>query len=455
MPVIALAQEVTPSTQLTFSSGPQAESAQLPATTQSFSAASIVCSAALLPSVGSREVRTIPKPQPKRQLELERSSLSEHIKNRDLQWFKAQQAAARNSNIASPVVDPAAQPGTLVLLNDVAEVPAAEKLKPSRMPGRRYPRPPPSGLITTSQPAAAEIIHRSSTLTRAPAPVDIRQPNEEKIVRAVADLTISDPQPENTPRDSETHPSDAPENIALDVTTSSLKKNTVLMAPKKPPATPSGHVGVDKREFLQANFTRFGGNISIIKYLRGLGPARKTPNITLNFSDSQYFHIAQWTKSKRTKSSLTSDLKQNLCVSFACYHLPSLPSNPLENGALETLIHSPCSWPTSGDLSLQTKRDGKDFIIPLAPPIFVTPDNWIDVSAFIRSGENTFSVIQQNDMSMSDYLFVFLVHHPTSEQLSHLASCRDRREEWVKRIRDLGKAEPEESVWKQSPSEVV
>ncbi|KAG2355949.1 hypothetical protein BDR07DRAFT_1301693, partial [Suillus spraguei] len=147
------------------------------------------------------------------------------------------------------------------------------------------------------------------------------------------------------------------------------------------------------------------------------------------------------------------DSEQNLCASFACYHLPSLPYNPLENGALETLIHLPCLWPTSGDLSLQMKWDGKDFIIPLAPPIFVTPDNCIDVSAFIRSGENIFSVIHQNNMS--DYLFVFLVHSPTSEQLSHLASCRSRHEEWVQSIHDLGKLEPMELTWKQSLSEVI
>lgn len=116
-------------------------------------------------------------------------------------------------------------------------------------------------------------------------------------------------------------------------------------------------------------------------------------------------------------------------------------------------MHSPCSWPTSGDLSLQTKWDGKDFIIPLAPPIFVTPDNCIDVSAFIRSGENTFSVVQQNNMS--DYLFMFLVHHPTPEQLSYLTSCRGRREEWVKSIRDLCNIEPKDPLWRRSPSEVI
>ncbi|KAG1848339.1 hypothetical protein DFJ58DRAFT_796609 [Suillus subalutaceus] len=370
MPAVTLTQDATPSMQLTFPSSSQAESVQLPAT-QTFSTS---CSADLPPSVGSREVRTIPKPQPKRRLKPEGSSLSEHIKNRDLQWFKAQQP-------------PAAQPGTLVLLNNVVVAPTAEKSKPSRVPGRIYPRPPPSELMTTNQPTAAGTIHRSNGL-----------------------------QPDNTPRDSDIHPS----------------------APTKPPATPSDYVGVKKGDFPSCL-----GDMAVMIYRRGLESARNTINITFNLDDLHYSYIARWAKSKRTKSSLTSDLEQSVCVSFACYHLPSLPSNPLEGDGLtpriEILMRSPCSWPTSGDLSLQTKRDGKDFIIPLAPPIFVTPDNCIDISAFIRSGENTFSVVQQSDMS--DYLFMFLVHYPTPEQLSYLASCRGRREEWAKSIRDLCKLE--------------
>ncbi|KAG1775934.1 hypothetical protein EV702DRAFT_1113757 [Suillus placidus] len=197
--------------------------------------------------------------------------------------------------------------------------------------------------------------------------------------------------------------------------------------------------------------------MAVMIYRRGLGSVRKTLNITFNLDDPRYSHIARWAKPKRTKSFLMSDLEQSVCVSFACYHLPSLPSNPLESDkpapCFELLMHSPCSWPTSGNLSLQTKRDGKDFIIPLAPPIFVTPNNCIDISSFIRSGENTFSVVQQNDMS--DYLFVFHAHYPTPQQLDYVASCRHRREAWVKSINDIRKLEPKESLWRRSPSEVI
>lgn len=298
MPAVTLARDATPSMQLTFPSSSQAVSVQSSAT-QTFNTTSISCSAALPPSVGSREVRAIPKLQPKRRLKPEGSSLSEHIKNRDLQCLKVQQTvAACDSKIANPVVDPAAQPGTLVLLNNsVVGAPAAEKSKPSRMPGRIYPRPPPSELMAANQSTAVETIHRSSTFTQAPAPVEVKQPNEEKITSAVTDIATSDPQPENMPRDSEIHPS----------------------APTKSLATSSDHVGAKKGEVLscpvttpQPNSPRFGGEMVVMIYWRGLGSGRKTLNITFNLDDSRPSHIARWAKSKRTKSSLTSDLGQSL-----------------------------------------------------------------------------------------------------------------------------------------------
>lgn len=368
---------------------------------QTCSTTSTLCSAVLPTNARSLEVRTIQKSRPKRRLKPEGPSIPEHIKNRDLQWFKAQLeqlAAARNSKIASPVADPTTQTGTFVLLNNAAGAPAAEKPKPSRMPGRIYPRPSLSGPMTANQPTAAEIIYQTSTFARVPAPVDIKRSNEERITPAVTDIIMSDSQLENVPRDSEKHPSSAPENVAPEVTMSSLKQTTDFLASTKPPGTPSNHLVVKKGEFQsypvttpQVNSPRFGGQMVMMIYWRGLASALETLNITFNL-DSHYSQIAQWAKSKHTKSSLTSyvtilscpytnltvhrDLKQSVCVSFACYHLPSLPFHPLEGDrptpCFETLMYSPCTWPTSGDVSLQTKRNGKDFIIPLAPPFFVS-----------------------------------------------------------------------------------
>ncbi|KAG0696218.1 hypothetical protein DFH29DRAFT_813279 [Suillus ampliporus] len=197
---------------------------------------------------------------------------------------------------------------------------------------------------------------------------------------------------------------------------------------------------------------RFGGDMAVMMFRQGLGSSRGTLVINFNLNDTLYLQIARW--AKRKSSPTYVDLEQSVCVSFACYHLLSLPPNLPEDdqrSSFEKLtMHSQCSWPKSGDLSLQTTRDGKNFIIPLAPPIFFTPDNCVDVSAFIRSGENTFSVVQQSDMS--EYVFMLHAHYPTAKQLGCLASCKRRRQDWVKTLRALCKPEPMNVLWRYPPS---
>ncbi|KAG2053323.1 hypothetical protein BDR06DRAFT_461670 [Suillus hirtellus] len=220
------------------------------------------------------------------------------------------------------------------------------------MPGI-YPRPSPSGPMTANQPTAAEIIYQTSTFARVPAPVDIKRSNEERTTPAVTDTIMSDLQPENVPRDLEKHPSSAPGNIAPNVTMSSLKQTTDFLVSTKPPGTPSNHLVVKQGKFQsypvttpQVNSPRFGGQMVMMIYWRGLASALETLSITFNL-DSHYSQIAQWAKSKHAKSSLTSDLEQSVCVSFACYHLPSLPFHPLEGDrpmpCFETLMYSPCT----------------------------------------------------------------------------------------------------------------
>ncbi|KAG2131380.1 hypothetical protein DEU56DRAFT_981945, partial [Suillus clintonianus] len=283
-PAITLAQDSVPSTQLTFPSSSQAQSVLSPL----LSTTSTSCLDTLPPGVGSREVRTIPKPLPKRRLK--ESSLSEHIKNRDLQWFKAHQqpAAARDTNIASPVVDPAAQAGMLVVLNGVAEAPATDKLRPSCMPEKTPPRSLPSGLMTAIEPTVVKTTHRSSTFAQVPEPVDVKQPNEEKIISTATGVATSYPQPQIMPRDSEIHPSGP-------------TKNTDSPAPTEPPATPSDQVGV--RDFSlspvaipQVKLRRFGGDMAVMMYRRG--SARGTFEVTFNLNDIRYLQVARWVKRK-------------------------------------------------------------------------------------------------------------------------------------------------------------
>ncbi|OJA15850.1 hypothetical protein AZE42_09898 [Rhizopogon vesiculosus] len=463
--VITSTRDATPGTQLTF---PNAQ-VQSPTTMQG----SIVCSdtpADPTPSVAS-PTAIIPKPQPKRSLKA--PPLSEHLKNRDLEWFKTHQQSA------SPAVDPLAHPGAPESMNDAAGPPAAEKLRPSRMPRRIPARPPLSEPMMSADPSNA--VDQSSTLPSVddPAPTDVKEPKEEDVPPVVTEVAMSDPQPENVHEDLEALPSRVPESTvhevtvpevtvlevtapevpAPEVTTPLPKPNTNSPAPTQPPSTPSNNVGVESHDggdslpsriddtFPPVPCPRFGGHMAVMVFQQGLQSHRGTLKINFELDDTRYSQITQWAQRKSSQI----NLEQSVCISFACYHLPSLLPNSTEDGELppfETLtMDTPCSWPTTGDLSLQTKRGGKDFVIPLAPPIFVTPDNCVDVSTFVRNGENDFSVVQQSDMS--EYMFMLHAHHPTPAQLSYLAEYKREREEWARAIRALYKPEPTESLWRR------
>ncbi|KAG1843348.1 hypothetical protein DFJ58DRAFT_804567 [Suillus subalutaceus] len=440
---ITTAHDTTPSAQLMFPNAAQVESVQSPIF-------------AWTPPTSASVPRTLPKPQPKRQSVA--SSLSEHLKKRDLEWYKSQHPPAASPD--SKPSSPAAPPGAVKFSNDVTE-PPAEKIRPSRMPGRIPPQPASGELTTANEPAGPENaveLTSTSPSTEISVPTDAKGLDEKEIISAIADIVMDDPQTENVPQGSETLLLGTPGNIVAELTTPSPSPNTDSSAAEQPPAISSDvDVGSHGDEISlppvdndrpQVACARFGGEMAVMMFREGLESPRGTINLTFDLDHTLYLQIARWAKRK----SSPTDLEQSVCVSFACYHLPSLLPNPPEDDqppSFEKLtMDSQCSWPTSGDLSLQTKRDGKDFIIPLAPPIFVTPDNCVDISAFIQSGKNAFSVVQQSDMS--DYMFILHAHHPTPVQLSNLASCRRRREEWVKTTRAFCTSEPKESVWMRS-----
>ncbi|KAG2071161.1 hypothetical protein BDR04DRAFT_524345 [Suillus decipiens] len=446
--VIATAQDATPSANLMFPSTitTQVEPSVQSPTTTHISTTSIPCSNIRMDTPASASIqKPLQKPQPKRQSLT--SSLSEHLKHRDLEWFKAHHQPAASSDLKP--LSPAAL-GPSSAHSDVIG-PPAEKIRPSRMPGRIPLRPASSELTTVNEPAApANPIDPPSTssFTEISVPTDAKELNEEEIIPTMVDVVMNDPQRQHVSQGSETLLLNAP------------GPNMDSLAPSQPPAISSDADGGNHGDEIllppvdnacpQVACARFGGEMAVMMFRQGLESPCGTINLTFNLDHTLYLQTAQWAKRK----SSPIDLEHSVCVSFACYHLPSLLPNPPEDdqaAPLEQLtMYSPCSWPISGDLSLQTKRDGKDFIIPLAPPIFVTPDNCVDISAFIRSGENTFSVVQQSDMS--DYMFILHAHHPTPVQLSYLASCRKRHEDWVKITRAFCLSEPTESLCKRSQS---
>ncbi|KAG1893148.1 uncharacterized protein F5891DRAFT_1067785 [Suillus fuscotomentosus] len=395
--MITSTRDATPSTQLMFPSTAQLESVQSPTTAQpSTSSTPHPDTIHADPPASASIPRILPKPQP----------------------------------------NPAAPPSALKFSNDVTESPV-EKIRPSRMPARIPPRPASTELTTISEPAAP---------ANAVAPTVAKELNEEEITSVVVDVVMTGPPTENVPQGSEIL---TPGNVALELTTPSPKQTTDPPAPRQPLAIDEITIfspPVDNT-CPQVACARSRGEMAVMMFRQGLESPRGTINLTFDLDHTLYLQIARWAKRKLSPT----DLEQSVCVSFACYHLPSLLPNPPEDDQptpFEKLtMDSQCSWPATGDLSLQTKRDGKDFIIPLALPIFVTADNCVDISASIRSGENTFSMVQQSDMS--DYMFILHAHHPTPAQLSYLASCRQKREDWAKTTRAFCTSE-RKSLWRRS-----
>jgi len=347
-----------------------------------------------LPPSAASSMTSISKPQPKR---LPKGpSLSEHLKNRDLEWFKAHQQPA------GLVVDKSAQPSALEFMHDATGLLTAEKLRPSRMPARIPLRSPCGETMTSTEVTApADVVGQSNTShsTDAPAHTDFEE--SKNATPAVIDAAVSNSQPEDIHHDSAALPSHAQESSVPDVpTTQSPEPRTESPVPMPPHSIFSGDVGEEShrkdslpsREVdvpLQIACPRFGGDMAVMMFRQGLQSHCGILNINFDLDDTRYSQIAQWTMRKSSPTCVSfphislpifsvgyRDVAQSVCVSFACYHLPSLLSIPLEDGELppfETLtMHTSCSWPTTGDLSLQTTRDGKNFVIPLAPPIFVS-----------------------------------------------------------------------------------
>ncbi|KAL4064584.1 hypothetical protein J3A83DRAFT_4100971, partial [Scleroderma citrinum] len=144
----------------------------------------------------------------------------------------------------------------------------------------------------------------------------------------------------------------------------------------------------------------------------------------------------------------------SVCVSLACYRLLDLygafrlaPES--EDPSVASLTsRASCSWPESGWLSLRAKRDEKDCTIPLSPPFIVTPENCVDISSYIRLGDNSLQIVQYGDLS--DYAFVLHAHHPTKAQLRDLSKIHTANEQWESFLESLSSPVTLEPLWENA-----
>ncbi|KAG2355304.1 hypothetical protein BDR07DRAFT_552446 [Suillus spraguei] len=179
--------------------------------------------------------KPLPKLQPKRQSLT--SSLSEHLKHRDLEWFKAhhQPAASPDSKPLSPAAP--GPPSAPNVSNDVTG-PPAEKIRPSRMPGRIPLRPASSEPTTVNEPATpanAVDLPGTSSFTEISVPTDAKELNQEEIVPTMVDVVMNHSQRRHVPQGSETLLLDTPGDVVPKLTTPP-EPNTDSLAPSQPPA---------------------------------------------------------------------------------------------------------------------------------------------------------------------------------------------------------------------------
>ncbi|KAF8834628.1 hypothetical protein BDN67DRAFT_914595, partial [Paxillus ammoniavirescens] len=143
---------------------------------------------------------------------------------------------------------------------------------------------------------------------------------------------------------------------------------------------------------------------------------------------------------------------QAVCISLACYRLQELlaiiKSESNELGIDEVTSRLSCSWPRSNCLSLHIKRNDKDTVISLAPPTFFNSEQCVDISSFMTSGSNIFTLTQRGDLS--EYAFVFHAHRPTQAQLAELAAVKASGERWKRFLEALCTPAGSESPWTSS-----
>ncbi|KAH8112746.1 hypothetical protein DFH11DRAFT_474352 [Phellopilus nigrolimitatus] len=137
------------------------------------------------------------------------------------------------------------------------------------------------------------------------------------------------------------------------------------------------------------------------------------------------------------------DVSNSTCLSLACYKqddvvdvgfrlnvedgvlvVESSPSGEKDKNNNSTLCELTPSWPTNSRLSAQigTSR------LFLAPPVQMTEEKFVDLTAFIEGKH--IEIRLDHACDMTDYVFALIAHPPTSSQLHVLDEKRTKCKKW-------------------------
>ncbi|KAF9220395.1 hypothetical protein BS17DRAFT_820681 [Gyrodon lividus] len=305
------------------------------------------------------------------------------------------------------VAPPSTEPPSIALLSAEPQPIIADPLPINVDP----PAPAEPQILKTTAyapPATTENTMESSLASNVePSPFDTLPPES-------ADISGANAPPPTVLRRDMAVPAPDTENTANPPLSTNFR-----ITRKSPSQVPQGLADASRR--------KFGGNMVVMYGLQGK-PFTSTHNIELNLSDPLFSNILKWVN-RKIEPHLAA---RGVCISLACYRLPELfatiKSGSNERGIDDLTSRSSCSWPRSNSLSLHVKRNDKDTVISLAPPIFLTPDQCVDISSLMTSGRNTLELTQRGDLS--EYAFVFHAHHPSQAQLAELAMVKASDEHW-------------------------
>ncbi|KAI9568165.1 hypothetical protein HD554DRAFT_2100326 [Boletus coccyginus] len=185
--------------------------------------------------------------------------------------------------------------------------------------------------------------------------------------------------------------------------------------------------GQPQQSGVDANERRFDNKMTVIHSTPGK-PFTHTHMFDISLNESISAKISKWVNRKFHPS----EAPHGVCISLGCYRLPDFfDSIKLGSGRRdieELTSRSSCSWPYPDLLSLHVNNGMRQTVIALSPPLFLTPDQCVDISSLMKPGNNTLEIRQQGDLS--EYLVVLHAHNPTRGQLAELDVVKTVDERW-------------------------
>ncbi|KAF5324859.1 hypothetical protein D9611_004532 [Ephemerocybe angulata] len=166
----------------------------------------------------------------------------------------------------------------------------------------------------------------------------------------------------------------------------------------------------------------YGSDMRVIAVERGQDSKKARIEFAFPIDEANYARTVTW---KEQKASL-SDLRNGLCISLACHPITQLE---LQQPLSPQLMSLASTWPDGGGLSMKVTYLSTEETFSLSPPVLlITPDCTVDLSMFIKVGDNKLQIRQHKDWS--EHVFVLLSHRPTEKQIEKVKRKREEDDGW-------------------------